>query len=132
MRRLARRHPLASRAPFASRSYCGTLGLVAWAQRPLGVDLERVGPLDRSFGASICTPDERQRFADRLEDPAFLTALWSSKEALAKALGDALEYDPRRLESPLGWSAGGSGPWRAQAFSPAPGHVAWLVWSRRP
>ncbi len=129
LRRLAQAHPLASRAPFASRSYCGPLGLVAWSDRPVGVDLERVGPVEGGFGASICTPAERRRFADRLDDPGFVTSLWSSKEALAKALGDAVQYDPRRLESPLGWPGGRTGPWRAQVLTPAPEHVAWLVWS---
>jgi hypothetical protein len=41
---------------------------------------------------------------------------------------DALAYDPRRLESPLGWSSGRSGAWHAECL-PAPAeHVAWLCW----
>ena len=45
-----------------------------------------------------------------------MASLWSGKEALAKALGDALRYDPRRLESPAGmarrslWSLAGHTP----------------------
>jgi hypothetical protein len=63
-----------------------------------------------------------------LADPGFVTSLWSSKEALAKALGDALAYDPRRLESPLNWEDGAAGRWRARELTPEPGYVAWLVW----
>ncbi|HET9094156.1 MAG TPA: 4'-phosphopantetheinyl transferase superfamily protein [Solirubrobacteraceae bacterium] len=132
LRRLARGHRQASQAPHASRSYCGPVGLLAWSERPVGVDLERMGSADRSLGESICTPGELRRYAERLDDPAFVTSLWSSKEALAKALGDAVDYDPRRLESPLGWPGGTAGPWRGEGFAPIPDHVAWLVWSIAP
>jgi phosphopantetheinyl transferase len=95
----------------------------------LGVDLERVQPTDSAFAESICTPAERSRFGPRLDDPTFVISLWASKEALAKALGDAVAYDPRRLESPLGWSGGSAGRWRAAELRPAPQYVAWMVWS---
>ena len=138
LRKLARAHPCARTAPHASRSYCGSLGLVAWGATPLGVDLEAVQEVEsgpaaaartRDFAASICTPEELERFRGLLDDARFVISLWSSKEALAKALGDPVAYDPRRLESPLGWRDGASGRWRAQQLEPAPGHVGWLVWS---
>jgi phosphopantetheinyl transferase len=130
LRALARAHPLALEAAHRSRSYCGELALVAWHSAPVGVDLERVREADADFAASICTPAEQRRFAARLGDAAFVTSLWSSKEAVAKALGDAVAYDPRRLESPMGWLEGACGSWRALELHPEPGYVAWLVWSR--
>ncbi|HWE10427.1 MAG TPA: hypothetical protein VG325_13820 [Solirubrobacteraceae bacterium] len=54
--------------------------------------------------------------------------MWSSKEALAKALGDALRYDPRRLEAPVAWVNGACGPWRARPVPAPPGHVARVCW----
>lgn len=132
LRALTRAHPQAARARHVSRSYCAPLALVAWHDAPLGVDLERVAPTDRIFAESICTPGELARFEAQLDDDAFVTSLWVSKEALAKALGDAVAYDPRRLESPVGWWRGAAGAWRAREFIPAPGHVAWLVWADAP
>ena len=129
LRAVARAHPRAMAAAHASRSYRAPLALVAWHDAPLGVDIERVEPCEHGFGASICTPAELELFSERLDDERFVASLWSGKEALAKALGDPRAYDPRRLDSPLCWDDGASGRWRAQALTPAPGHVAWLVWS---
>jgi hypothetical protein len=128
LRALARAHPDAARAAYASRSYRAPLAIVAWHQHPVGVDLERVADADRQFGESICTPSELRLLGSRLGDAAFVTSLWASKEALAKALGDPLAYDPRRLESPVIWDGGVAGGWRAREFIPAPDHIAWLVW----
>jgi hypothetical protein len=57
-----------------------------------------------------------------------VTALWSSKEALAKALGDAGDYDPRRLGSPMFWTGGAAGRWRTRRLAVPPGYLAWLCW----
>ncbi len=60
---------------------------------------------------------------------AWVAELWCAKEALAKALGDAVDYDPRRLESPIRWPELRSGPWRARPIPALPaGHVGWLCW----
>ncbi len=59
---------------------------------------------------------------------AVFTSLWSSKEALSKALGNALDYDPRWLEGPAAWPDGRSGPWRAARLDVGDDHVAWLCW----
>lgn len=73
--------------------------------------------------SSSSTVDERIAF-DRT-----ITSLWSSKEALAKALGDALAYDPRRLEAPVAWPDGRSGAWRARALELAQeDYVGWVCW----
>jgi phosphopantetheinyl transferase len=116
-----------------SRSYSFPYALVAWHDGPVGVDIGRVAPCDTAFADSIRTPAERAadvpvgEARDRV-----VTSLWCSKEALAKALGDARRYDPRRLEGPPSWPGGQAGPWRAQALLAPAGHVAWLCWHRRP
>lgn len=112
-----------------SRSYREPFVLVAWHDARVGVDIERIEAFDRRFAESICTPGELGSLAGRLDEGELVASLWSSKEALAKALGDAVAHDPRRLHSPLGWPGGRAGRWHAQRLNVAPaGHVAWLVW----
>jgi phosphopantetheinyl transferase len=106
-----------------SRSYCPPYALLAWHDGPVGVDIERVVECDARFAASIVTPDEAVPRRD--ED---IVSLWSSKEALAKALGDALDYDPQRLEGPGGWRNGVNGAWRASALSLPDGYCGWVCW----
>jgi len=122
LRRWARRASTSSGC--TSRSYSYPLALVAVHSDAVGVDLEFMHPVDEQFAASICTPRERAELRAGL-DPI---ALWCSKEALAKALGDARRYDPRRLEAPIAWPNGRCGPWRATAIVVPSGYCAWLCW----
>ncbi len=128
----ARAHEVAASGAgrFSSRSYRFPLALVAWNDGPIGVDIERVEPCDRAFADSIRTPSERITGWPEGDSDRFFTSLWSSKEALAKALGDALAYDPRRLEGPGAWPDGRSGPWSARALELGPDHVGWVCWRR--
>jgi hypothetical protein len=130
LRELARAASAHADAPFASRSYCFPFALVAAHSAAVGVDIERVEPCDPAFADSIRTPAELSSAgASQAEDPnRYFTSLWSSKEALSKALGDALAYDPRRLEGPGAWPDGRSGPWRATPLDVPDGYVGWLCW----
>ena len=118
----------AAGARFLSRSYRHPYALVAWHDQPVGVDIERIERCDTAFAETICTATERAAVWPHEHADRYLSALWSSKEALAKALGNPLAYDPRHLESPSAWPRGRSGPWRATALTTVPGHVAWLCW----
>lgn len=126
LRALARER--SSDASHAARSYRFPYALIALHDEPVGVDLERIEAHSLEFGESISTPAEREALRQVEELGPYLSSLWCSKEALAKALGDALSYDPRRLESPRGWTGGRSGPWHAEELSAPEGHVAWLCW----
>jgi 4'-phosphopantetheinyl transferase superfamily len=120
-------------ARYASRSYSFPYALVAWHSAPVGVDIERVAPCDEAFADSIRTPAERAAATPRADSDRDITSLWSSKEALSKALGDALDYDPRHLQGPEAWPDGRSGPWRAVMLDLADDkHVAWLCWRADP
>jgi hypothetical protein len=124
----ARAEARACGAPFATRSYRYPYALVAWSSTPVGVDIERIEPSGPAFAETICTAHERA-VAARLPQPDdFLAAVWCSKEALAKALGDAVLYDPRRLEAPAAWPSDRSGRWRARRLDAPTRHVAWLCW----
>jgi hypothetical protein len=120
----------AAGAPFASRSYRAPYALVAWHDARVGVDIERVQEFTPDFDKLICAPEERTAAAEAADRDRFLADLWSGKEALAKALGDALSHDPARLPSPLMWRAGAAGRWRARRVPVPDGHVGWLVWER--
>jgi len=126
LRELARTVAATRRARAVSRSYCHPFALIAWHDDRVGVDIERVGPCDEAFGRSICTPSE---LASRpWEDAGRLISLWAGKEALAKALGEPLRHDPRRLEAPAGWPNGAAGRWRAREIAVADGYRAWVCW----
>jgi phosphopantetheinyl transferase len=110
-----------------SRSYSFPFALLAWYDGPVGIDIERIDPGEPRFAGPIRTPGERLAAPTRDSDPA-TTSLSSSKEALAKALGDALTYDPRRLEGPAARPDGNAGPWRARSLAVEEGYVAWVCW----
>jgi len=107
---------------FTSRSYRHHYGLVAsWTWR-VGVDIECI---DLTVTAdAVLTPTE----ASVAGGPADWCAWWSAKEGLAKALGDARHYDPRRLGSPALWPFGHEGRWYAQRLDVPEGLVGWVVW----
>jgi 4'-phosphopantetheinyl transferase superfamily len=130
LRELARTGSTEAGAPFTSRSYHFPFALVAAHSAAVGVDIERVEPCDAAFADSIRTPAELSAGPPREDHDRYFTSLWSSKEALAKALGDALAYDPRRLEGPGAWPDGRSGPWSARALELGPEHVGWVCWRR--
>jgi hypothetical protein len=126
LRTLARDLGTAVGAGAVSRSYCHPYGLVGWHAGPIGVDVERVVACPPEFGTSISTPAEQAAARWTTDDE--IVALWSSKEALSKALGDAINYDPRRLESPAGWPDGICGPWRAATLPLPEGYCGWVCW----
>lgn len=111
-----------------ARSYRYPLALAAWHELRVGVDLERIEKYDARFAESIQTPRELAAQNGLVQSANDVSELWCSKEALAKALGDANAYDPRRLDSPLSWPAGICGPWRATRLTVGEGYVGWLVW----
>lgn len=128
LRAAARELPAATDARFTSRSYRYPYALVAWYDTPVGIDIEEALTHTEELAAVLCTPDERQLLETVANRDLALRELWSSKEALAKALGDALAYEPSRLPAPALWPDGCSGRWRAAAVPAPDGHVAWLCW----
>lgn len=113
----------------SSRSYRYPFALVGSHDAAIGVDVERLMPFDAAFADYICTPREHDRLCRAADRGEFLTSLWAGKEALAKALGDALVYEPSRLEAPELWPNGTAGRWRAERVPAPDGHVAWVCWT---
>lgn len=114
-----------------SRSYRFPYAVVAAHDAPVGVDLERLEPVTRAFALSIATPEEAAALgigAAGDDVSAWAIGLWSGKEALAKALGDALAYEPRRLGSPMLWPELRAGSWHAARLHVPGGHVGWVCW----
>jgi phosphopantetheinyl transferase len=102
------------------------LALVALHAEPVGVDIELVTSWAPAQKASILPITERQRRS--VMDDRRATSVWSSKEALAKALDTPIYYDPRRLESPAFWPNGAAGRWRAYRLNVPEAYEAWLCW----
>ena len=129
LRRWARSQRQPDAETFVTRSYAHPYALVAWHSGPVGIDIERVQACAPGFLESICTPAERWlEPGGRVDADAYAISMWCGKEALSKALGDALAHDPRRLDSPLGWPDGRSGAWHAAELRAPTGYVAWLCW----
>jgi len=126
LRTRARKLGEAVGAGTVSRSYCHPYAVVGWHTGPIGVDIERVVTCPEQFSQAIATPAEAA--SGRWTTDHDLISLWSSKEALSKALGDALEYDPRRLESPAGWPGGVCGAWRTATLRAPEGYCTWVCW----
>jgi 4'-phosphopantetheinyl transferase len=84
-----------------SVSHCDDVALYAFSSDAIGVDIEAIRP-----------PRER-------EDSFAFLYIWTRKEALAKALGDALTLPLEELDvvqPPKGW--------RLRSFFPLPGFIA--------
>jgi 4'-phosphopantetheinyl transferase superfamily len=128
LRALTRGMSERSGARYCSRSYCFPRALVASHDAAVGVDIERVQTCDQAFADSIRTPTERAAGVPAGDPDHHFTSLWCSKEALSKALGDPLAYDPRRLEGPGAWADGRCGPWRSRALDVGERYVAWVCW----
>jgi 4'-phosphopantetheinyl transferase len=129
--------------PAFSTSHSAGLAVVAVSRAAaLGVDVERVSatvdPLEvaeRFFSAreiaelrAAPPPERRERFF----------ALWTAKEAYAKAVGEGLLLPLDRIEPSCGrgeppgfrslpCDAASAAPWRLRLFVPAPGWIGALV-----
>ncbi len=126
-----------------SVSHSGELGLCAVARGgALGVDLERVRPLDDALAIAerFFSPAERAALRP-LRPPALETAFfaaWTRKEAFIKALGEGLSYpladfdvtllpeEPVRLLRVAG-DEEAPARWRLTALDRAPGYAAALA-----
>lgn len=78
------------------RAFCA---LVDEAGVTVGADIERIEPRQAGFVAQFFTPTEQAAVARAAADQreAIITAIWSAKEAVLKALHLGLRVDTRRL-----------------------------------
>jgi phosphopantetheinyl transferase len=128
LRQWAREQTARSGLSYVSRSYSHPLALAAWHRAAVGVDVERVTRCDAELADVICTPAEREVVVGVPCRDRLLSALWSSKEALSKALGDALDYNPARLDAPMRWPQHRSGNWTCAPLPVPATHVGWVCW----
>ncbi len=67
----------------------------------LGCDIEQIERRDAAFGRDFFTTHEQAQAATAPDPDAALTALWSAKEAVLKALREGLRLDTRQVEIAL-------------------------------
>lgn len=63
----------------------------------IGVDVERLQPIEPSLYDRILSPDERRIVTGAKDPDATFLEFWTMKEAAAKADGRGLQLDPQRL-----------------------------------
>lgn len=105
-----------------SRSHSGNFTIEIISNVRCGVDLEAARAADESwsiespmFQKAILAHGEYEQVLQsrHVMHPYLETLIWSSKEALSKALGDATNYEPSQLATPLTWTDGKSARWQA-------------------
>jgi 4'-phosphopantetheinyl transferase len=107
-------------------SHSGALALIAIAVgRPVGVDVEQLRSMPdlESIAGRICTPGELATLADLAEphrERAFF-AMWTRKEALAKATGEGIAAVFRDARQP---SADMQARWTLKEMNDLPGYTA--------
>jgi 4'-phosphopantetheinyl transferase len=96
---------------------CEDLAIYAFAGREVGIDLEKVRELPEAdaIAERICAPAELgcYRALAAPEKLAGFFALWTRKEALAKARGEGLSRDLREIDASA-----------VRNFHPVPGFIA--------
>ncbi len=119
-------------------SHSGGFALCAFSRDgEVGVDIERVRAFSdlQSLADFVLHPDEADALASLPETNrlAVFFELWTKKEAFVKGLGRGLSYPPNSFSVPLGVSSGtvrcaeAEGSWGFQAFRPATGYAAAVV-----
>jgi 4'-phosphopantetheinyl transferase len=107
-------------------SHSGDLAVIALAAGfEVGVDVERLGRRSRAVERTL-TARERAALDGAADRHLELLRVWCRKEALAKALGGGLGWEPLRFDTT------DPGALTLADLPVAPGHVAALAWSGGP
>lgn len=72
-----------------SISHCKEAVAVAVADKPIGIDVESIGPYDTDVAAYCCNDDELRAIASATDKATAFTTLWTQKESMLKRNGDA-------------------------------------------
>lgn len=83
-----------------SLSHSGECVAVAIGKtQPVGVDIEKIRPLRRSFAARWLTTSEQAALDTAADRDTALILLWTAKEAAAKKSGAGLAYRPQNINT---------------------------------
>lgn len=86
-----------------SIAHCEDRAIAIAHDRPVGVDIERIGPRDPAFLASIATKSEQALLEARGATPEqraeWITRLWCAKEAAGKMTGAGVNGAPTQFEA---------------------------------
>ena len=89
---------------FLSITHSADFAAAIAGRAPIGLDLEKIEPRDRSFEDLVLTAEDRARLdgLTGVERDQHLTLLWCEKEAYAKLIGDGLRIPFAELAVPAG------------------------------
>jgi phosphopantetheinyl transferase len=124
-------HP--ANAPHFNISHSGDLVAVILDALPVGLDIERIVPLDaiaESGRFHFMNEKELQEFDRTASDETrqrFYYGVWALKESLMKRSGFGLSIDPRRIDTALTVAPRAS-IGDPPEYCPVEGHHAWLAW----
>jgi 4'-phosphopantetheinyl transferase len=107
-------------------SHSGALAVIALAEGfEVGVDVERLDRRSRAVERTL-TAGERAALAGVADRHTALLRVWCRKEALAKAIGGGLGWEPKRFDTT------DPGAFTLADLDVTAGHVAALAWSGGP
>ncbi|MEG2038937.1 MAG: 4'-phosphopantetheinyl transferase superfamily protein, partial [Oscillospiraceae bacterium] len=75
---------------YLSKAHSGSFVAVAVAEKPIGVDIEKIISYRSAFAKKICSEDEIKLIDNRSDKDILLTRLFCSKEAYGKISGKGL------------------------------------------
>jgi 4'-phosphopantetheinyl transferase len=88
-------------------SHAGNYALAGFGEKPLGVDIERIGRVKKGIAKRFFTKKE-QEYLEKLsgeEREEGFTKLWTRKESFVKAIGTGLSFGISRVETSVGRQA---------------------------
>ncbi len=94
---------------------------ISGAEKPIASSALFFSEQNETTLADIILTEEENTYLSSFPDEdkiSQLLKIWSAKEALTKALGDALSYNPKFLTSPVMWPESKSGRWHYVSFDP--------------
>lgn len=75
---------------FFSISHCAGGCAVAVADRPIGVDIEKIRPLSREAANLVCTRRELALLEEAKDGALLFTRIWTGKESRCKMTGEGI------------------------------------------
>lgn len=81
-----------------SLAHSGEYAAAALSDRPCGIDIERIGKVNKRLIPRICTEKEKIFLEQSENIQKSLTQLWTLKESYVKAIGEGIAFGLKNIE----------------------------------